>query len=53
MWLDADDLVSAALKDHAKGKAFSVPGGQYKVITTAARVVPTGLLKRFQSLGRK
>jgi uncharacterized protein len=53
MWLDADDLVAAALKDHAKGKAFSIPGGQYKVITTAARVVPTGLLKRFQSLGRK
>ena len=53
LWLDADDLVSAALKDHAKGKTFSIPGGQYKVITTAARVVPTGLLKRFQSLGRK
>lgn len=53
LWLDADDLVAAALKDHAKGKAFSIPGGQYKVIATAARVVPTGLLKRFQSLGRK
>lgn len=53
MWLDADDLVAAALKDHAKGKTFSIPGGQYKVITTAARMVPTGLLKRFQSLGRK
>lgn len=53
LWLDADDLVAAALKDHAKGKAFSIPSGQYKVITAAARVVPSGLLKRFQSLGRK
>ena len=53
MWLDADDLVATALKDHAKGKAFSIPGGQYKVITTAVRVVPTGLLRRFQTLGRK
>lgn len=53
LWLEADDLVAAALSDHAKGKAFSIPSGQYKVITTAARVVPTGLLKRFQSLGRK
>lgn len=53
MWLDADALVAAALKDHAKGKVFSIPGGQYKVITTAARVIPSGLLKRFQSLGRK
>ena len=53
MWLDPDDLVAAALKDHAKGKAYSIPSAQYKVITTAARAVPTGLLKRFQSLGRK
>lgn len=53
MWLDADELVATALKDHAKGKAWSIPGPQYKVISTAARVVPTGLLKRFQSLGRR
>lgn len=53
MWLDADELVATALKDHAKGKVFSVPGAQYKVVTTAARLVPTGLLQRFQSLGRK
>jgi short-subunit dehydrogenase len=53
LWLDADDLVREALKDHAKGKAFSIPGGQYKVITRAARIMPTPLLKRFQALGRK
>ncbi len=53
MWLDADDLVATALKDHAKGKVFSVPGAQYKVVTAAARLVPSGILQRFQSLGRK
>ena len=42
-----------ALKDHAKGKVFSIPGPQYKVIATAARLVPTPVLQRFQSLGRK
>ena len=40
LWLDADFLVSEALKDFDKGKALSVPGGQYKVITTAS-LVPT------------
>ena len=53
MWLDADELVADALKDHAKGKVYSIPGNQYKVITRAARIVPTSVLKRFQSLGRK
>ena len=53
LWLDADELVATALKDHAKGKVFSIPSAQYKAITTMARVVPSGVLQRFQSLGRK
>lgn len=53
MWLDADEVVATALRDHARGKVWSIPSPQYKAITTAARVVPTGVLKRFQSLGRK
>ena len=53
MWLDADELVATALKDYAKGKTFSIPSAQYKAITTVARVVPGGVLQRFQSLGRK
>jgi len=53
MWLDADDLVRAALADFDKGKVFSIPSAQYKAITTLARVVPTGVLQRFQALGRK
>jgi len=53
LWLDADALVAQALKDHARGKAFSIPGAQYKAISTTARLVPTALLQRLQSLGRK
>ena len=53
MWLDADELVATALKDHAKGKVFSIPSPQYKAISAAARLVPGGVLQRFQSLGRK
>ncbi len=51
--LDADDLVSDALADHAKGKVYSIPSAQYKVIAGAARLVPSGLLQRFHGLGRK
>jgi len=53
LWLDADFLVSEALKDFDKGKTLSVPGGQYKVITTATRLVPTRITQRFQNIGRK
>jgi short-subunit dehydrogenase len=53
LWLDADFLVSEALKDFDKGKSLSVPGAQYKVITTATRLVPTRISQRFQTLGRK
>jgi len=53
MWLDADRLVKDALADFDKGKVWSVPGPQYKVITAVARLVPNGVLQRFQSMGRR
>jgi short-subunit dehydrogenase len=53
MWLDADELVRTALNDFAKGKVFSIPSPQYKVIATATRLIPGGVLQKFQSLGRK
>lgn len=53
MWLDADELVATALGDFEKGRTFSIPSARYKAITTVARVVPSGLLQRFQGLGRK
>jgi uncharacterized protein len=53
MWLDVDDLVREALADYDRGKAFSIPSTRYKVVATVARVTPTRLLQRFQSLGRR
>ncbi len=53
LWLDADDLVRSALADLEQGKVYSIPSTRYKVITGAARLVPRGVLQRFQSLGRK
>ena len=53
MWLDVDDLVREALDDYARGRVFSIPSVQYKVVATAARAVPTRLLQRFQGLGRR
>jgi short-subunit dehydrogenase len=53
MWLDADKLVATALSDFDKGRVYSIPSAQYKVIATASRLIPSGLLQRFQSIGRK
>lgn len=53
LWLEADRLVRDALADYDRGHTWSVPGAQYKVITSVARLVPNGVLQRFQSLGRK
>lgn len=53
LWLDAPDLVSAALADLEAGKAISVPSLRYKAVVTGARYVPAGLLQRLQALGRK
>jgi short-subunit dehydrogenase len=53
MWLDADQLVATALSDFDKGKVLSIPSAQYKAIATASRLIPNGVLQRFQSIGRK
>lgn len=53
LWLDADDLVARALADFDRGRVYSIPSVQFKVITAAVRVVPNSLLQRFQALGRR
>lgn len=53
LWLEAGPLVSTALADLESGKAISVPSLRYKAIVTGAKYVPSGLLQRFQSFGRK
>ena len=53
LWLDADELVTTALADFARGRHLSIPSLRYKAITTATLLVPKRLLQRFQSMGRK
>ena len=52
LWLDADHLVRDALSDFDKGKSVSVPDVRYKAVVAVSKYVPTGLLSRFQRLGR-
>lgn len=53
LWLQADALVAEALGDLDAGRAISVPSLRYKAIAGVARLVPSPVLQRFQSLGRK
>jgi hypothetical protein len=53
LWLDAERVVDEALADYDAGKARSIPSKRYKVIATASKLVPVGVLQRFQSLGRR
>ena len=50
LWLDAPDLVRAALADFRRGRVVSVPGVQYKAITTLTRVLPRPLVRRFSGV---
>ncbi|MGH3562404.1 MAG: SDR family NAD(P)-dependent oxidoreductase [Mycobacterium sp.] len=45
MWLNVEDVVSASLADIARGKVISIPGMQYKTLTTAGRLVPRSLVR--------
>lgn len=45
MWLGVDDVVADSLADVAKGKIISIPGLQYKVLTTVGRLVPRGVVR--------
>ena len=53
LWLTVDDVVSESLADIAKGKVVSIPGPQYKLLTSAGRLVPRGLVRAFtKRMGR-
>ncbi len=53
MWLEPEFLVTKALEDFEKGHAYSVPGATYKAVRTLTRIIPSQVLHRFQSIGRK
>lgn len=46
MWLDADAVVGAAMKDLARGKSLSIPDARYKALLGAARLLPRELLSK-------
>ncbi|MFG1808844.1 SDR family NAD(P)-dependent oxidoreductase [Streptomyces sp. NPDC049040] len=53
-WLDADKVVSASLRDLARGKVVSVPDARYKAAVSLARHVPSRLFGALSSgAGRK
>ena len=53
LWLTVEDVVDASLADVAKGTVVSIPGIQYKALTTAGRVIPRGLIRGFtKRMGR-
>jgi uncharacterized protein len=49
MWLDADAVVDAAVKDLARGRTLSIPDARYKALMGAARLLPRDLLSRASS----
>ena len=46
LWLDADDLVDAALADLRAGRAVSVPSKRYKTLVAVSRALPRPVLER-------
>ncbi|GIM66402.1 dehydrogenase [Planomonospora venezuelensis] len=53
MWLDADFLVRESLKDFDKGRAYSIPGAQYKTIRLLTTAIPNRVLRLTQGMGRR
>lgn len=45
MWLDADDLVRAALRDAGRGKVISIPSVRYKVLMWVVRHLPRSAVR--------
>lgn len=53
LWLEPDVIVDATFAAVESGKALVVPSKRYRAIVGVTRVVPTGVLQRFQRLGRR
>jgi short-subunit dehydrogenase len=49
LWLDADRVVTDALRDLRKGVLVSVPGAQYKTLVALGKLVPRNLAGRLSS----
>jgi short-subunit dehydrogenase len=49
-WLSANDVARVGLRDAARGKALSIPGVQYKMITAVIDLTPRPLLRRMSGM---
>ncbi|AXT84192.1 short-chain dehydrogenase [Aeromicrobium sp. A1-2] len=52
MWLKADKVVAASLRDLDKGKTVSIPSLRYKLLATLAQYLPKSLVTRIAKRGR-
>ena len=52
LWLEAPRVVAESLRDVERGRAVSVPSRRYKLIVTAAKLAPAGLMARLAARGR-
>lgn len=48
LWLDAEEVVERALRDAGRGKAISVAGGQYRLISLITQYAPRPLVRRIR-----
>ncbi|CAM3536636.1 SDR family NAD(P)-dependent oxidoreductase [Nocardioides zeicaulis] len=53
MWLEPEFLVRRSLEDFEKGRAYSIPGAQYKTIIALTRAIPNRVLRLTQGMGRR
>jgi short-subunit dehydrogenase len=53
LWLDAEPVVRAALKDLRAGKVVSVPSIRYKVLSTLSRIAPRRIVEKAARRGRR
>jgi short-subunit dehydrogenase len=45
MWLNSDKLVATAWKEAIAGKAVSIPGWQYQMLTFLMRYAPRSMVR--------
>ncbi|WP_109471016.1 SDR family NAD(P)-dependent oxidoreductase [Ornithinimicrobium cavernae] len=50
LWLEADQVVTAALRDLAAGRTVSVPSATYKAVTAGARLLPRSAVRRVSGI---
>jgi short-subunit dehydrogenase len=53
MWLEPEFLVRKSLEDFEKGRAYSIPGAQYKTIIALTKAIPNRALRLTQNMGRR